>query len=50
MAGEPDGGGRGEGDGVDRRDGGGNREQMQGMTGYMGENWAPFSRNMFIGM
>lgn len=23
---------------------------LEGMTGYRGENWAPFSRNMFIGM
>ncbi|WP_235680230.1 hypothetical protein [Paenibacillus albicereus] len=23
---------------------------LQGMSGYTGENWAPFSRNMFIGM
>ncbi|QDX94368.1 hypothetical protein EEL30_20020 [Brevibacillus laterosporus] len=23
---------------------------LEGMTGFMGENWAPFSRNMFIGM
>ncbi|WP_442600629.1 hypothetical protein [Paenibacillus sp. KN14-4R] len=23
---------------------------LEGMTGYRGENWGPFSRNMFIGM
>ncbi|TDF91110.1 hypothetical protein [Paenibacillus piri] len=23
---------------------------LEGRTGYMGENWGPFSRNMFIGM
>jgi hypothetical protein len=23
---------------------------LEGMTGFRGENWAPFSRNMFIGM
>jgi len=23
---------------------------LEGMTGYMGENWGPFSRNVFIGM
>ncbi|TVX92483.1 hypothetical protein [Paenibacillus agilis] len=23
---------------------------LEGMTGYRGENWAPFSRNMFIGI
>lgn len=23
---------------------------LEGMSGYMGENWGPFSRNMFIGM
>ncbi|WP_227011839.1 hypothetical protein [Paenibacillus lutimineralis] len=23
---------------------------LEGMTGYRGENWAPFSRNMFFGM
>jgi hypothetical protein len=23
---------------------------LEGMTGYRGENWGPFSRNMFVGM
>ncbi|GEM_PF-1815584 len=23
---------------------------LEGRTGYMGENWGPYSRNMFIGM
>ncbi|WHY74827.1 hypothetical protein [Fictibacillus enclensis] len=23
---------------------------LEGMTGFRGENWAPFSRNMFVGM
>lgn len=23
---------------------------LEGMTGFRGENWSPFSRNMFIGM
>jgi len=23
---------------------------LEGMTGYRGENWGPFSKNMFIGM
>ncbi len=23
---------------------------IEGMTGFRGENWAPFSRNMFVGM
>ncbi|PPA93234.1 hypothetical protein C4A77_19340 [Brevibacillus laterosporus] len=23
---------------------------LEGRTGYMGENWGPFSRNVFIGM
>lgn len=23
---------------------------LEGMTGYRGENWGPFSRNMFMGM